>query len=168
MEPTMRHVALPVLPVTAAPYSLYHLLIMAAVDGGIVREAVNAVQLVVLYLLHDVRSDVMPTVGDGCGKVGNLQRSGENLSLPDGYTDNGQSVPRTPIGPVIELGIRNQSALLAGKVGLQPIAESLRHHVVFPHRDGIMYRAVLLVAEHAEQPPAEIRIAGSGNGGNQR
>ena len=110
----------------------------------------------------------MPPVGNGCTQIGYLQRGRKNFSLSDSDTDYRKSVPRAPICFIIKLGVRNQAALLSGKVGTKAIAESLRHHMVFPYGNGILRRTVLLVAEHTEQPPTKIRVARSGYCRNQR
>lgn len=63
MAPAMRQVALPVLPSTAARHAFHHHFIIFAVDGGITGIAIDAVQFIVFYLLHDVRSNEMPPIG---------------------------------------------------------------------------------------------------------
>ena len=101
-------------------------------------------------------------------QVGYLERSSQYLPLPDGYADDSQSVPRAPICVVIKLRIGYQPALFAGQIRAELVAESLRHHVVFPHRDGVLGRIVFLtVAEHVVQPPAEVGVARSGDGRHQ-
>ena len=62
------------------------------------------------------RIDEPATVGDGSAKVGYLQRCGVDLTLSDGNRNNGQTVPRTLVGLVVELCIGNQAALLARQV----------------------------------------------------
>lgn len=130
--------------VYSGTHAFHHHFIIFAVDGGITGIAIDAVQFIVFYLLHDVRSNEMPPVGNGGTQIGYLQRGGKNLSLPDGDTNHRQTVPRTPIGLVVELCIRYQSTLFAGEVGTEPIAEALRYHVVFPYGNGILRRTVFL------------------------
>ena len=154
--------------VYSGTHAFHHHFIIFAVDGGITGIAIDAVQFIVFYLLHDVRSNEMPPVGNGGTQIGYLQRGGENLSLPDGDTNHRQTVPRTPIGLVVELCIRYQSTLFAGEVGTEPIAEALRYHVVFPYGNGILRRTVFFITEHAIQSPTEIGITRGSDGRNQR
>ena len=58
----------------------------------------------------------MPPVGNGCTQIGYLQRGRKNFSLSDSDTDYRKSVPRAPICFIIKLSVRNQAALLSGKV----------------------------------------------------
>ena len=103
-------------------------------------------------------------VGNRSPQVGYLQRSGQYFALSDGNTNNGQPVPTAAIRLVIELGVGYESSLFARQVRAQPVSEALRHHVVFPHRDGILGRTIFLVAEHVIKPPTEIGVTRSGNG----
>ena len=57
--------------------------------------------------------------------------------------------------------------MLAGQVGAQAVAEALCHHVVLPDGDSVLRRAILLVAKHIVESPAEVGVARRGDGGHQ-
>ena len=71
------------------------------------RSAVDAIQLMILYLLDNMWSNKMSPVGNGRSQIGNLQWSGKDFALPDRDTDDSQPIPRPPVCFIIEFCIRN-------------------------------------------------------------
>ena len=149
------------------PHPLHHLLVVGAVDARVAARGVERIEGVVFNLLHDVGGDEVATVGNGGTEVGYLQGGGRDFALANGDTDDGQTVPRAAVGFVVGLGVGDKAALLTGEVGAELVAKALGHHVVFPHREGLLRRAVLAVANHAEESPAEVGVARGGDGGYQ-
>ena len=68
---------------------------------------------------------------------------------------------------IVELRIRNQPPFLSRQINSQFVAKSLRNHVVFPDRNGVLRRTVFTVAKHTEQSPTEIGVARCSNSRNQ-
>ena len=115
-----------------------------------------------------MRHIVIASVGDGSTQIGYLQRRQVHLTLTNGDTDYGQSVPGTLVGLVVELCIRNQSSFLARQVDAQLVAESHAHHIVFPNGHRILHRTILaLVSKHIVESPTEITVARSTDGIHQ-
>ena len=130
-------------------------------EGGVERFA--------LHLAHHVGRVEIAAVGDGGGEIGYLQWRGVHLALPDADGDDGQSVPGAVVVLVVELGIGNQSALLARQVDAQFVAESHRSHIVAPCVHGILHvRILLAVAHHVVESPAEVAVARCRDGRHQR
>ena len=129
----------------------------------------SRVERLVLHLPNDVRHVVIASVGDGGGKVGDLQRCGVHLALPNGNRDNRQAIPRAFVVSVVVLGIGNQAAFFAWKVDAEFVAEAHRHHIVAPCVHRLLWRFVLLpIANHVVESPTEIAVARGADGGNQR
>ena len=114
-----------------------------------------------------MRRDVVAAVGDGGAQVGNLQGRKVHLALSDGDTDDGESVPGTAVGLVIEGGVGDESAFLAGKVHAQFVSEAHAYHIVFPAGHGVLHGGVFLaVSEHVIESPAEETVARCADGGH--
>lgn len=70
--------------------------------------------------------------------------------------------------PCRKRSIRNQSPFLSRQVDTELIPEPHRHHIVFPHRHGLLHILVFRpVAEHVIESPTKVSIAGSSNGRHQ-
>ncbi len=111
----------------------------------------------------------MAAVGDGGGQIGDLQRSGGNLSLPDGDGNDGQRVPGFVVVFVVVVGIGDHASLLTRQICSQPIAESHGYEMVFPTCHGSLDGTVLpFVAEQTVEVPAEIGVARGPDGRNER
>ena len=151
------------------PHALYHIIVGLGMGLGIVAAGESRVERFALHLAHHMGHIVVATVGDGRPEIGYLQRGGVNLTLANGDTDNGQSIPGAFVSSVIELGIGYQSALLARQVDTQPIAEAHTHHIVAPGVHRILHTAILAaVADHIIESPTEEGIAGGTQGRHQR
>ena len=106
-------------------------------------------------------SDEPAAVGDGGAEVGNLQRRGQHLALADGHGDDGVAAPvALGVEFVVELGVGQEAALLAGQVETQLVAVAHAHEMVFPHLEGLGRAAVLAAAvNHVLESPAEEGVA---------
>ena len=114
--------------------------------------------------------DVIPPVGYGRRQIGNLQRSGQHLALPDGNRYNREGAPAVlAIYVVVIVAVGYETATLARQVDTQPIAIAHRNQVVFPDVEGFGGRLVLgAVVDHRPQPVTEKGIARSLQGRQQR
>ena len=102
------------------------------------------VERLVINVLHYMRHIVIASVGYRRTEISYLERREVHLTLTDCYGDDGQSVPRTVIGVVIEIGIGNQSALLAGQIDTELITEPHTDHIVTPAVHGILNAWIFL------------------------
>ena len=140
------------------PHTLYHVVVSLARSLCIAALAVQRVHFLALYVFHDVRRNEPSAIGNCGSQVGNLQRSGGDLTLSDGNGDDGQSVPRLLVAVVVIVAVRNHTSLLARQVDAQRIAEAHRYHVVAPNVHGVLGTAVFRVSYHIIESPAEIAV----------
>ena len=150
------------------PHAPYHKVVGQAVGLGVFLLGIEGVDGLSLDLLHHMRRDIVPTVGDGGPQVGYLQWCERHLALSDGYGDDPQRIPVVLESLVVERGIGNHSPLLARQVDAELVSESHTHHIVAPFVHGILQRAVfLLVGKHIVESPAEESVARRADGGNK-
>ena len=91
----------------SSAHTLRNLVVVFPINRSYTRSAVDAIQLMILYLLDNMWSNKMSPVGNGRSQIGNLQWSGKDFALPDRDTDDSQPIPRTPVCFIIEFCIRN-------------------------------------------------------------
>ena len=146
-------------------HAIHGVLIPLPVHHRIVRATIDGVYLAILHGADNVGNEVVAAVRHGGGQIGYLQGRGRDFALPDGDGDNGKSVPVVADVLVVELGIGNHATGLAGQVHAQLIAIAHSHEMVLPARHSALHRTVLFRgAKHTVEIPAEIGIAGSGDG----
>ena len=142
-------------------HALHHIVVGRAAGLREVTTGEGRVERFALHLPDHVRHIIVAPVGNRRTQIGNLQRCQQHLALTDGDGDDGQAVPRAPVVLVIKRGIWNQTALLAGEVDAEPVAESHADHIVAPgvHRflHGAVFRNVRI--DHVIEPPAEEAVA---------
>ena len=115
----------PCTAIYSSPHTFHHFFIILPVNGRISRSTVNTVQFIILYLLHDMRSNKIPAIGYSCTQIGYLQGSSKNFALPDRNTYHRQAIPRTPVCLIVKFGIRYQPPLLSGEIRSKTVTETL-------------------------------------------
>ena len=122
---------------------------------------VDRIKPFALDVLHHVGRHVVAAVGDSGSEVGNLEGRGGHFALSDGDGDDAETGPcGRLVMLVVELSIRNQTAVLARQVDAELIAEAHGDHVVAPRVHGHLHGGIFLaVAHHVVEPPAEEAVA---------
>ena len=94
--------------------------------------AVHRVQRHTTDGVHDVRADVVATVGDEGGEVRYLQGCSEHFPLTDGDGDDGVAVPCPLVELIVDAAIGDISALLTRQVDTEAVAEAEGDHTLLP------------------------------------
>ena len=119
-----------------------------------------------LHFSHHMGNIIITSVGYCRTEIGNLKRCQQHLTLSNRNGYDGQTIPRAFIGLIVELGIRNQTTLLSGKIDTQLITESHADHIVSPDIHRILHRSIFgdIGIDHVVKSPAEETIARSTEG----
>ena len=106
---------------------------------------------------------VIAAVGHRSGQVGDLERRGADLTLPDGQGDDGLETPAAlAVDLVVEGRGRDVAAQLGREVAAELAAEAETEHILAPDVEGFRNGPVLLVVQDVAEDVAEIAVAGGG------
>ena len=148
-------------------HALYHIIVGLTVGFREMTTGEERIKGFSLNLPYHMRHVIITSVGDRRTEIGNLKRRQQHLTLSDGNRDDGQTIPRTLIRLIIELGIRNQTTFLSRKVDAQLITKSHADHIVAPDIHRILYRTVFrdIGIDHMVESPTEETVTRCTQGG---
>ena len=110
--------------------------------------------------LHKMRRVKVSLVGDDAHQIGHLQGSGRHLTLTDPQKYIITRIPDTPVHPVIEPGIRNESLVLTRQIKPEPNTHSKGIGVLLPANIPIEDTVVLTLINRHPVDMTEIGITG--------
>ena len=113
---------------------------------------------------------VIAAIGNRGTEVCNLKGREQHLTLSDGDRNHRQTIPRTLISLVVELGIGNQTSFLAWQIDAEFISKAHRDHIVAPGVHRVLHRAVFgdIGVDHVVESPAEEAVTRCAQSGHQR